>query len=179
MQFCPPPSFRYRSRIIVPSDLVILRKEEKLIDNRRSFFQEGNLKFKRKRRKPFVKESRDNLIVDQARSKDDPSSLLAQQLGLLKKCKKGGRRRECSRRSRHESVGAFSFRRRLFLDASLINIKQAARARAGIHAGETLPYFFTLEPRPGCWWRCRCRCTPFRPPYTQRPFTPRRRSVAH
>ena len=68
--------------------------------------------------------------MDQARSKDDPSSLLAQQLGLLKKCKKGGRRRECSRRSRHESVGAFSFRRRLFLDASLINIKQAACARA-------------------------------------------------
>ena len=68
--------------------------------------------------------------MDQARSKDDPSSLLAQQLGLLKKCKKGGRRRECSRRSRHESVGAFSFRRRLFLDASLINIKHAACARA-------------------------------------------------
>ena len=55
-----------------------------------------------------------------------------------------GRERERSWRSRLESVGAFSFRRRLFLDASLINIKQASRARARsrIHAGETLPVLF-------------------------------------
>lgn len=55
----------------------------------------------------------------------------------------GERKRECSRRSRHESVGAFSFRRRLFLDASLINIKQAACARGDSRRRNVAVFFYS------------------------------------
>lgn len=46
-------------------------------------------------------------------------------------------------------MGTFSFRRRLFLDASLINIKQAARAFSDSRR-RNVAVLFTLEPCPGC-----------------------------
>lgn len=75
-------------------------------------------------------------------SKDDPSSCWHNSWG--QEMQEGGeRKRECSRRSRHESVGAFSFRRRLFLDASLINIKQAACARGDSRRRNVAVFFYS------------------------------------
>lgn len=105
------------------------------------FFRlERNLKFKRKQ--PFAKQSRNNLIADQA-SKDDPSSCWHNSWWGQEMQEEGERKRECSRRSRHESVGAFSFRRRLFLDASLINIKQAACARGDSRRRNVAVFFYS------------------------------------